>query len=247
MKKLGFTLAEVLIALSIVGITAALTIPTTVQSHNKKSYAVSLASSVSNFENAMTTLIMKDNVDNLLYTEAWQKIKTGNAYVLNNTTRASTIRLFMANAFKQVKMEKYNLTQATYAQLSNPSGAKSVTSGSAVRFTSKNGVEYMVLVNNVSENAAIDEKTALRDGGNYINKAADVYIDINGEKKPNISGRDFFKFELGTDGHLYPYGSKDWAIYNNETYTSVQTECVNNRNGDYCAAYLAINGYKMDY
>ena len=249
MKKSGFTLSEALIALAIVGITAALTIPPLVQNHYKKIYATSLLSAVSDFETAMTSLITKENVDNLLYTEAWQGIKepTLGAYFLYSSTDEDDIRLFMANAFKLIKMDSYNLTEAKYPSWAAPSGTKSITSGSAARFRCKNGVEYMVLIDNVSEAAARNEKTVLSHGGNYQNKAAEVYIDINGENKPNIAGRDFFKFELGTDGHLYPYGSKDWAIYNNKTYTSPKTECVTNKKDDYCAAYLAINGYKMDY
>jgi len=88
-------------------------------------------------------------------------------------------------------------------------------------------------------------------GGALVSKAAEVYIDINGSKKPNMWGRDSFRYVLGTDGHLYPYGGKDWAIYNGAaTYSpsNTKTACVVNKNdGQRCSAYLAENGYNMDY
>ncbi len=42
MKKIGFTLAEVLITLGIIGVVAALTIPTLVNNYQKKTYVTGL-------------------------------------------------------------------------------------------------------------------------------------------------------------------------------------------------------------
>ena len=63
MKRKGFTLAEVLIALSIVGIIAALTIPNMVTSYKKSVFGSSLAVAVSNFETAMQGMIIKLSVE----------------------------------------------------------------------------------------------------------------------------------------------------------------------------------------
>ena len=87
----------------------------------------------------------------------------------------------------------------------------------------------------------------LEKGCNYLNKAGEVGIDINGEKGPNIVGRDYFRFELGNDGRLYPFGGNDYCIYWEETYTDVTKKCVDDLEGEYCAAHLMQNGYKMDY
>lgn len=65
MKKTGFTLAEILIVLGIVGIIAALSIPTLVSEHQKRIYATSLSAAISNLENAASAVIMKSGVNYL--------------------------------------------------------------------------------------------------------------------------------------------------------------------------------------
>ena len=37
-------------------------------------------------------------------------------------------------------------------------------------------------------------------------------IDVNGNAKPNILGRDVFYFRVGYDGVLYPAGSLNYSI-----------------------------------
>lgn len=49
-------------------------------------------------------------------------------------------------------------------------------------------------------------------GAMYTLYAA-FFIDINGYKRPNMLGRDIFKFYLGQDGTLYPAGGKDVCVY----------------------------------
>ena len=72
MKKLGFTLAEVLITLGIIGVVAALTAPALVMSSRNQANAAKLAVVMSNFENAFTSAIAQEGVDNLLRTRMWQ-------------------------------------------------------------------------------------------------------------------------------------------------------------------------------
>ena len=59
MKKQGFTLAEVLITLGIVGVVAALTAPALVMSSRNEANAARLSTVVSNMENAFQTAIAK--------------------------------------------------------------------------------------------------------------------------------------------------------------------------------------------
>ena len=61
MKKNGFTLAEILIALSIVGVVAAISIPGLVMENKKKVWANSLSTAASNFENALTSYLVTEN------------------------------------------------------------------------------------------------------------------------------------------------------------------------------------------
>ena len=61
-------------------------------------------------------------------------------------------------------------------------------------------------------------------------------------------GRDLFSYDLSVDGKLYADGSANFNFFREvASAPDVEQECVTNRNGLYCAEYLAKNGYKMDY
>ena len=65
MKKKGFTLAEVLITLGIIGVIAALTLPTLSNNAQSQANASKLASTVSDLENAIGLILMTDSSDPL--------------------------------------------------------------------------------------------------------------------------------------------------------------------------------------
>ena len=71
MKKFGFTLAEVLITLGIVGVVAALTAPALVMSSRNEANAARLSVVVSNLENAFNNAIVQEGADNLYGTSLW--------------------------------------------------------------------------------------------------------------------------------------------------------------------------------
>ena len=60
MKKYGFTIAESIITMAIIGVVAALTIPPLTTNYRKQAYTCTLSAAVSNFEKAMSTLILKE-------------------------------------------------------------------------------------------------------------------------------------------------------------------------------------------
>ena len=60
-------------------------------------------------------------------------------------------------------------------------------------------------------------------------------------------GRDTFHYVMGIDGKLFPQGSKDEVLFRGGQLPDLRDECVINRNGNFCAAYLAENGYNMNY
>ena len=74
MKKLGFTLTEALLALAIIGVVAALTLPSVTLEHRKRTYSASLAAAVSDFETAMSTMIVREGVYDLPETRAWRYV-----------------------------------------------------------------------------------------------------------------------------------------------------------------------------
>jgi prepilin-type N-terminal cleavage/methylation domain-containing protein len=243
MKRNGYTIAEAMITLAIIGIVASLTIPTFVAAYRKHIYASSLAVAVANFETGMTMMMAKEGVDDLLETEAWKAIENSMTY----SSSESAIKKFRICVNKTLPLTEYKTAAIKYSSLAAPASTPTLLVGRPVRFPTKNGVEYMLHIDGVSKDNEKDEATFYSQGSNYLNKAAEVYIDINGEKDPNIQGRDWFRYDLGTDGRLYPYRGQDACAYNGWEYANTRTKCAIEKRGEYCSAYLKENGYKMDY
>jgi prepilin-type N-terminal cleavage/methylation domain-containing protein len=73
MKKSGFTLGEVLIALAIVGVVASITIPTFTSNNQKRANEAKLITAVNAIENAFTTMLAKEVAVDLTEVDAIQK------------------------------------------------------------------------------------------------------------------------------------------------------------------------------
>ena len=65
MKKRGFTLAEILVALGIVGVVSAITLPTFVNNANSKSHEMTAKATVNAIENAIGSLLAQDGVNTM--------------------------------------------------------------------------------------------------------------------------------------------------------------------------------------
>lgn len=70
-NKNGFTLAEVLITMGLIGVIAALTAPALVKNARNEANAARLSVAISNLENAFTNAIAKEGVDGLNRTSIW--------------------------------------------------------------------------------------------------------------------------------------------------------------------------------
>ena len=243
MKKFGFTIAETLVVLGVIGTIAMLTMPTFIANQRKQIYAKTLQIAITNFNTAMTNLIIKEGVDDLSETTAWTNI---NNDTLDNSNE-NDAKTFIANLNNTLKLTKYSTDEfSSYLPLSeNPN--EIVDIGNPIRLFTKNGIEYKIQIDRSSVPTIRDEE-ALEANVNYTEQAATVYIDINGEAAPNIMGRDLFQFDLGVDGILYAYGDFNYSKYHNDIdFTTPETGCLNARDGSYCAAYLIENNYNMDY
>ena len=220
MKKNGFTLAEILVALAIVGVVAAISIPGLVTESRKKVLANSLSAAISNFENAMTSYLIYENKASLTETKAWtEDIDLADDKALGKRFRiekkSSTAENYYTNAPKSLNPKS-----------TLPALSRADILGQA--YEAHNGVVYFV------------NKDPKESG-----PAAKIGIDVNGKKVPNRIGRDIFVFFLDQDGYMIPYGKGDFG-----EPTLTEENCstsVIGMVGEHCAARLVKNGFKMDY
>jgi len=187
MKKKGFTLAEVLITLGIIGVVAALTLPTLSTNAQSQANASKLASTVSDLENAFGLILMTDSSDPLqlhdmdLTSETLYK-KIANKMKTNGDTTASSV---------------YG-TDNPFSGITLPTNTVFMTKSGAMVFID-------------DKQAAADSDA----NGNVDKYFGNAYIDVNGAAKPNKLGKDVFSFHLGEDGILYPMGDETKTLVKN--------------------------------
>ncbi|MCQ2740337.1 MAG: type II secretion system GspH family protein, partial [bacterium] len=183
MKKFGFTLPEILIALAVVGIVAALVIPSLVTDVNDQTNASRLSSSVNDLEIAFKQMMDEDEVDDIGRTtsgffspSASDMIDAISQHlkVLNIDTSVANFSSWYVDS-GNFRFQTINGTNDTWSFAQpNPDGFTPHN----VYFMLKNGA-IVVMSGFIGRNL---NETDLR--------CQRVMIDVNGKERPNMYGRD---------------------------------------------------------
>ena len=227
-NKKAFTLAEVLITLGIVGIIAAMTIPTVILNNEKLKTVVALKKAYSTFNQAM--IQMADDygcTGDLICTEL---VKNDHGLVFGEA---------ISQYFKIVQNCGMDDTQICFASsyANNFDGSGPVTSGNtgAYRFIDADGMAFRFFTD-----------YSLDFGAQNMSKTfGSLQVDVNGPAKgPNVQGKDIFTFWLtnGKGPSLYPQG----GIYDDAS-PAVTSCTVANAAGYSCAARIMENSWQIDY
>ena len=104
-KKPAFTLAEVLITLGIIGVVAALTMPSLIANYQKKVLVAQLKKDVNFIQNSVKYILAQSGVDSFLDTEY--------VYSDGNTTKFDNEKFY--KDFKLNKIPEYSLDEEVYA------------------------------------------------------------------------------------------------------------------------------------
>lgn len=229
---LGFTVAEVMIAMAIVGVIAAITVPTIMANYQRQT---------------LTTQFQKNYVDleqNLTFLQAENYAKT-NMYssILNKKDGkdiADTSGKFLKEYY-QVQKDCETTAQPCFA-----SAYWNISSGTSANFTCNDG--YTITTKSgtaicmIPASIATDEETETE-----TKNPAKVFIDVNGAEDPNIAGRDLFTFNIYED---YSINEIDPALSDEEKQnakTQLMAGCTTSNNGEGCFTRLLENDWKMNY
>ena len=181
--KYGFTLAEVLITLVIIGVVAAMTIPTMINNTKKQEYVSALKKTYSALSQATNRIIAEDgSVSNWLNSvdDVYERYKK---YLSVTKDCGSGTGCF----------PQKNGT-GTYKTLDNQNYAHD--------WDTDTGTRKIVLSDGVQ---IFFEKYTYAGCTGPEDNCARILVDITGAKGPNVWGRDCFEFRLKNDG-LYPAG-----------------------------------------
>lgn len=216
----GFTLAEVLITLGIVGVVAAMTLPALIQNHRK----IEATSRLKKFYSAMSQAILMAENDYGPATD-WDKAEADLKDEDGNTDYEAQAEAcwnfwtkYLAPYIKYLKAEK-----GVYDEDGN--------------FSS---YELKVIFS--------DGSSMTMHNGSLI----DLLFDINGDRKPNESGRDIFRFliKATTSDYWFPGSKKVFGTYEN-TLSNSRTKALNKCKTStiYCSALLWYDNweFKEDY
>lgn len=202
-KKYAFTLAEVLITLGIIGIVAAMTIPTLIANYKEKE------------------LITRNKQAYSLVTQALNRIKAdSSSMVLTDTINpngdSAKVIADLSKYFKgsKVNNSRYNLKYVKPVEnVTTNTNSSSQMEVPNLRLT--NGMiiginlrpdcrrEYTCTKYNEDGSAKLDENGNPIQGTCVEKYCAKFIVDVNGENLPNQIGRDAFTFYITQDNYEF--------------------------------------------
>ncbi len=268
-KKLAaFTLAEVLITLAIIGVVAALTIPTVITNYQKKMYVTQLKKSYNNLSNAFRTIMANDGVTELSETTLWSKIPS-NSFSSNDILQPKSAEFLkeFSKTFKVIAVyDKENIPEGynpEYKALNGDEGGSFdsviyLADGTLLVFDIQK-TPSAVYCGNKRCSSLKEFQEAVNTKTKFWQYIGCIYIDVNGVKGPNTYGRDSFLFYLGNEGILYPFGGADYAVLfspdcGNDNLESCSLYwknssygCTKSSDGSGCAGRIMEEGWEMKY
>lgn len=223
----GFTLAEVLITLGIIGVVAAMTMPSLIANYRSKVAVTQLKKMYSVMSQAMLFTVQKDGDYSSLYE-------------IQDKDNASIQNWYLTNLKPYIKVTSECFNKAgCWAD----TGTKLLNGGSPSWNQGKIGLGINIVVFNTIDGYAVSVD-AYDDNGsfwgvNVPNKQyVAVYVDVNGKKLPNVIGKDTFVFVFSERGFV-PAGR-------DLTDDQVNANCSKNGYGYYCFEKIMRNGWEID-
>lgn len=256
MKKIkAFTMAELLIVLSIIGFVAAITIPAMFEDIKRTQYETGAQQTFAEINNTLKKINVDYQCDNdLRCTGIFGAGKNSQTLGAEFTKYHKFVKdcgiTTNQDCWPNQTNNNFDGTSATninFNTLSNPNYYKFVT---------VDGKSFAI--HNFAEDMASDCSNNLSTGAlgavSFMTQACGlVYVDINGYKGPNALGKDTFMFFFtnGKGPLLYPAGGIDDKSggQNNYWNSGGRNFCnkATDKSGKYCTGRLADNSYRMDY
>src|SRR5574344_659681 len=207
----AFTLAEVLIVLSIIGIVAETTIPTLKAKIDKQVYVTELKKFYSMQMDGWSRLLADEGVDQLEDTSVFQSMSADTCNVADANNDAC--KPFFDNLKKYFR---FNITISPDYKINYLSGNLYANFENKIIFTLNDGSIWLEgPISKVPKRPSELIKNQIRLGGGHrYSLQGWIYFDINGFKKPNTFGRDVFAFDLSGDGKVFPWNGRDDSLYN---------------------------------
>lgn len=226
MKKIfwsGFTLSEALVALAIVGIVVALTVPNVINNYQKKSFAIAAKKNYLNIQESLLRLQTENYRNKSIFGTTLQK--QDGQELTDNVGKFLTENFRINNDCGETAQPCF---APTYRAIDSSSETAFSCDGYSVSLS--NGASVCMIPASISP----------------INPVT-VYLDTNGPDTPNIGGRDMFTFNIYEDfsiDEVSPTEIKNATVNRN---TLFDNNCKTSSVGKGCFNKLIIDKWKMNY
>ena len=245
-KKAAFTLAEVLITLSIIGVVAAITLPTLIQNYQKTVWVNQLKKTYSSLNEGFKQIVASEGCTTL---ECADISRDSHGFI--DFAKVKTKEKFV----KTFKLENVYVDGVPDNSIYNYK-IKTLDGGDKDSISLSGPVDGLV---GTTPNGEI-----IYFGG--ILFSDEILVDINGLKSPNTLGRDVFAFsyfDFNDTVMVTPIFSKKWQEHfeplgmgfssEEERIQKINYSCSVTNNSGYlaesmpCAEKIIMDGWKMNY
>lgn len=235
MKK-GFTLAEVLITLGIVGVVAVLTIPGVMRNYKNRLYTAQLQKVYAQIADGVQAMMSDQHVDNLYESTIANANSCSKPY---DGECEKGVGVLLNDYFKTVKRnckDDHNNVKKCIAG-SGASDYLTIDSNNA------GAIDTEYCIQNTNGAAICGQWDASK-------KMVHLIVDVNGPASPNMVGRDLFAIDIKKDGSLSDYGSQSPDPSVVTTCKACDNSCTGsgiNAKAGGCLNAIINAGWKMEY
>lgn len=236
-KRKAFTLTEILIAVGVIGVVSALTVPNLVNSQQRKAQAVALSKAYASLNHMISQVTTDSNAVSTAESKLFKGVlcfpstePEGNGCEDSYGNKSKLLNLVPQYLKVTKTCSGEDCNKILYDYPNEIENGKLKIQGSKKKLSSDTYLFGQPLVGFYTADGMIY----------YLAPAHDVLyvaVDVNGEQGPNIEGRDLYRFYICKNGKMaYVVGDPNGAVCN-----------IPDANLKYPFNRLLTNGWNMDY
>ena len=237
-RKIAFTLAEVLITLGIIGVVAAMTMPSLITNYKIKETVSKLKKVNTTFNNAFLQAKEENGeISDWGLSNSTLDTDTDDGSIANSNYGRDKFLEILSRHLKTISMCKYSDNSCEVYRPTNLQGDIDNSDSYSNRLVLADGtIIGHLYLNNTACNTNWGSGALSQSCGSFK-------VDLNGSKKPNMYGKDIFQFDITVNG-IVPSGIATDISGNNFEESCIKSD--SRMNGVGCTGWVIYNE-NMDY
>ena len=238
LKLSAFTLAEVLITLGIIGVVAAMTMPSLITNYKIKETVSKLKKVNTTFNNAFLQAKEENGeISDWGLSNSTLDTDTDDGSIANSNYGRDKFLEILSRHLKTISMCKYSDNSCEVYRPTNLQGDIDNSDSYSNRLVLADGtIIGHLYLNNTACNTNWGSGALSQSCGSFK-------VDLNGSKKPNMYGKDIFQFDITANG-IVPSGIATDISGNNFEESCIKSD--SRMNGVGCTGWVIYNE-NMDY